>query len=144
MRIDGFFLTRYAESTPAGFTCVGGGWTTWNVTEPAPPMEGGGEAPAAVIAGAVLCRIMLSPEESAGMHRFALRLLDADDGELVSTPVELEVQRDPELPRSWEQPIPLTMPFGGLAVERPGLYRFVFEHDGERLAVCPFQVIRRY
>jgi hypothetical protein len=145
MRLDGFMLARYAEQSAGGLVVAGGGWTTWNVTEPLPPSEDDEPAPAAVIQGFVVCRLMLAPEESDGRHPLALRLLDADDQELFRGDLELEVQRDRELPRSWEQVATLIVPLGWVPVPAFGLYRFLLElPSGDRLGACPFQVVKRF
>jgi hypothetical protein len=145
MRMDGFMLARYAEQTAGGLVVAGGGWTTWNVTEPMPPGEEGEPPPAAVIQGFVVCRLVLTPAESEGRHPLVLRLLDADDEELFHGELQLEVQRDRELPRSWEQVATLIVPLGWVPVGGFGLYRFLLERaDGVPLGACPFQVVKRF
>jgi hypothetical protein len=144
MRLDGFMLARYAEQTPGGLVVAGGGWSTWNVTEPI-PAEGGEPAPAAIIQGSVLCRLMLTPEESEASHSLVLRLLDSDETELSRAELQLDVQRDRELPRSWEQLATVIVPLGWVPAPNFGLYRFQLETPGgELLGTCPFQVVKRY
>jgi hypothetical protein len=145
VRLDGFMLARYAEQSPGGLVVAGGGWTTWNVTEPMPPGEEGEPPPAAVIQGFVVCRLLLAPEESDGQHPLVLRLLDSDEQELFRGELQLEVQRDRELPRSWEQVATLIVPLGWVPVASFGLYRFLLERpDGSALGACPFQVVKRF
>jgi hypothetical protein len=147
MRIDGFFLAEFAKPEPGGgVTAVNGGWTTWNVTEPLTlPEPAPDPAPVAVISGAVVARVMLTPEESDGQHALVLRLVDADQGELFRVDVMLAANRDPELPRSWEQQAVLILPLQGLPIPTFGLHRLMLEStDGLPLAACPFQVVKRY
>jgi hypothetical protein len=144
MRLDGFMLARYAEQTAGGLVVAGGGWTTWNVTEPI-QADGGEPAPAAVIQGSVVCRLLLTPEESDASHPLVLRLLDSDETELSRGELQLDVQRDRELPRSWEQLATVIVPLGWVAAPTFGLYRFQLETPaGELLGTCPFQVVKRY
>ncbi len=144
MRLDGFMLARYAEQTPGGLVVAGGGWTTWNVTEPI-QADGGEPAPAAVIQGSVVCRLMLTPEESDASHSLVLRLLDSDETELSRGELQLDVQRDRELPRSWDQLATVIVPLGWVPAPTFGLYRFQLETPaGDLLGTCPFQVVKRY
>jgi hypothetical protein len=144
MRLDGFMLARYAEQTPGGLVVAGGGWTTWNVTEPI-QADGGEPAPAAVIQGSVVCRLMLTPQESDASHSLVLRLLDSDETELSRGELQLDVQRDRELPRSWDQLATVIVPLGWLPAPTFGLYRFQLETPaGDLLGTCPFQVVKRY
>ncbi|MGN6380260.1 MAG: DUF6941 family protein [Gaiellales bacterium] len=144
MRMDGFMLARYAEQTAGGLVIAGGGWTTWNVTEPL-QAEGNEVPPAAVIQGFVVCRLMLTPEESDGGHPLVLRLLDSDDQEMFRGELRLDMQRDPELPRSWEQLATVIVPLGWVPVPGFGLYRFLLETPaGDTLGACPFQVVKRF
>jgi Family of unknown function (DUF6941) len=144
MRLDGFLLARYAEQSGGGLMVAGGGWTTWNVTEPM-QAEGDGPPPAAVIQGFVVCRLMLTPEESDGRHPLVLRLIDSDGQELFRGELQLDVQRDRELPRSWEQVATVIVPLGWVPVAGFGLYRFVLEKPaGDVIGTCPFQVVKRY
>ncbi|HUZ84572.1 MAG TPA: hypothetical protein VMU66_07750 [Gaiellales bacterium] len=147
MRLDGFFLCEYARPDPSGgFTAVNAGWSTWNVTEPVPPPPDAGAAPAAVISATVVARLLLTPDESDGSHELTLRLLDADGGELFRGDVQLIGQRDPELPRSWDQQMLLVLPLVGFPLPSFGLYRVELEQQGADvpLGACPFQVIKRY
>ena len=144
VRLDGFMLARYAEHTAGGLVMAGAGWTTWNVSEPI-QTDGDEPAPAAIIQGMVVGRLMLTPEESEGRHQVVLRLLDSDEAELSSVPLHLDVQRDRELPRSWEQVMPMIVPLGWVPAPAFGLYRFQLETaTGELLGTCPFQVVKRY
>jgi Family of unknown function (DUF6941) len=144
MRLDGFMMARYAEQAPGGLVLAGGGWVTWNVHEPI-PSEGGEPVPAALISGCVVARLMMTPDESEGRHQLVLRLLDSDDTELSRHDLELEAQRDRELPRSWEQLNSLIIQLGWLPMPGFGLYRFQLETPaGELLGTCPFQVVKRY
>ena len=144
MRIDGFMLARYAEQTAGGLVIAGGGWSTWNVTEPL-QAEGDEPPPAAVIQGFVVCRLMLTPEESDGRHPLVLRLMDSDGLEVFRGELQLEVQRDRELPRSWEQVATVIVPLGWVPVAAFGLYRFALETpDDQTLGECPFQVVKRF
>jgi hypothetical protein len=148
VRLDGFFLARYAELDAGGtLSVLGGGWTTWNVHGPVvlpPEQQGEGDEPAAIVSGALVARLLLSPEESDGEHRLRILLRDDEDADVFDGEVVLGASRDPELPRSWEQPATLTLPLSGIAVARFGLYRFCLEHEGGLLGACRFQVVKRY
>jgi hypothetical protein len=144
MRLGAILLANYAEAHTGALTIVGGGWDTIDVTAPVTMPEQNGPAPVAVMQGTLAVRVMLSPEEVGRRHPFAIRLLDIDDVEVARIDGDLGAERPPGYPASWDQGVNMAFPLNGLGLPNFGLYRFVFEVDGEQLGDARLQVIKRY
>jgi hypothetical protein len=83
---------------------------------------------------------MFFDHEDQGEHQFKLRLLGPEDEEVVPTcPVSVNLEFPPNSAPFVTRNVVLN--FQRIKLDRPGLYRFVIEHNGAELQSTPLRVM---
>jgi hypothetical protein len=140
VKVDVMMLANYAEDSAGLLTIVGGSWDSINVNA---PIQGAPEGVFAVVQGTLVVRLLFHPTET-GVHRFEMRISDADGGEIAKLDGELSVERAEGLPAGWDQGVNMVVPLTGVLLPAPGLYVITLNIDGIFVGDRPFRVVQAY
>ena len=138
MKVQWAMLANAAELRGGLLSMLGGGWDTVRST-----LAPGDGAPAAVLRGVLVTRVLLSRSEAGAAHTIQLKVIDADGRVQAETPaISFSAPLNPNLPAGWDQGVILPIDVTGVALSQTGVYEIAIHVDDHYAESVSFQVVR--
>ncbi len=134
MRLDWALLANAAEGPPNGLVYILGAGidTLWRDQFPAP------------FGGAMVLRVITSRLESERAHKVEVHCSDEDGSAVLQHPVVVTLPSRPwpiEHPQGWDLAASIVINLSGVAIPKPGFYRFEILIDDRTSGSLPFRAV---
>ena len=133
MEVDFAFIADAAEIVNGKAYVMGGAFDTiWTSQMPI-------EHPAL----SLVLRLKLSPAELDRKHKLEINLIDEDGQRINSISGDIEIGRNPELPKGWQQSFMMTVNFKNISFKRFGDFSFEILVNSSSLKAIPLRLAKR-
>jgi hypothetical protein len=135
LRLDWALLANAAEGPPNGLVYILGVGidTLWREQFPAP------------FGGAMVLRLLSSRLESERPHKVEVHCSDEDGNPVLQQPVVLNLPPrtvHAEHPQGWDLAANIVINLSGVALPKPGFYRFEILVDDQQVRTLPFRAVQ--